>query len=317
MAVPANTATTFTTEALREDLAPILSIISPTDTPFCTMARRGKAKAVTHEWITDELKPANGDNKRLQGDDSTREAATTGRRLTNETQIMAKEPSVSGTMEAVDSVGGHNKLAYQRMLRIKELKRDMEARATSASPKVKAAPNVEGELAGFETWVTNSSRGTGGADPAGDGSDAPTAGTNRPFTEALLKEVSEKVWQEGGNPQLLMVNGRQKQAVSGFAGIATTTTNVTATRENTNVHILGAADVYQGDFHTLKVVPNRFMSPNSAHLVEQDKWRMAYLRPVKNKPLAKTGDSDVELINAEFTLVSVHPEANGIVADLQ
>jgi hypothetical protein len=49
MAVPSNTVVTSSRVGVREDLSDMIYDISPTDTPFLTMAKKGSASARYHE----------------------------------------------------------------------------------------------------------------------------------------------------------------------------------------------------------------------------------------------------------------------------
>ena len=53
--------------------------------------------------------------------------------------------------------------------------------------------------------------------PAG----AITDGTQRTFTEVILKAALELVWTNGGDPDCVMVGPKNKILASAFAGIAT------------------------------------------------------------------------------------------------
>jgi hypothetical protein len=76
-------------------------------------------------------------------------------------------------------------------------------------------------------WIrTNVDVGATGANPAAPNpfpAAGRTDGTQRAFTETILKNVIQLAWAAGGSPSSLMVNGPQKQVVSGFGGIATRT----------------------------------------------------------------------------------------------
>lgn len=315
MAVPAETVQTNTRVGIREDLTDLITNISPTEYPvMSTMPTGKKATNVNHEWQTDELAAADGDNKHLQGDDSTGEASPATVRLGNYTQIMKKVASVSETANTVNTAGRTSELAYQVAKKAEELKRDMETRIAGASPKAAPTDSVEGELAGVECWLTNSSRGNTGTDPSPvDGSDAPGDGTQRAFTEAMLKAVHKTCWDEGGNPTVLVVGSFNKQAASGFSGIAT------QYRDNQQVGaatIIAAADIYVGDFGQISIVPSRFSRARSALLLEPRRWEINYLRNPRNRPLARTGDALRRDVVVEFTISCLAPKANGIVADL-
>jgi hypothetical protein len=45
-------------------------------------------------------------------------------------------------------------------------------------------------------------------------------------------------------------------------------------------------------------------------------WKIATLRPMQTKELARTGDSEKRQLVVEYTLEACAPAANGIVADL-
>jgi hypothetical protein len=112
MAVPTNTLLTFSAVGNREDLLDKITNISPTDTPFTTMAGTATANGVFHEWQTDSLAAA-AQNAQLQGDDVTFAAASPTVRVGNRTQISRKEVIVSGTQEAIDKAGRNSEIVYQ------------------------------------------------------------------------------------------------------------------------------------------------------------------------------------------------------------
>jgi hypothetical protein len=173
-------------------------------------------------------------------------------------------------------------------------------------------------LGGLQAWLnSNYDGGTDGV--AGNlGTTARTNGTNRTFTETLLKTVIKEVYASGGNPKVLMVNPAHKQLVSAFAGIAAQRFMAPS---NTPTTIVAAADVYMSDFGTVSVVPNRFMtSTNScddvAFIVDPDMAAIAYLRPFQTNELAVTGDNETTQLLCEFTLEVKNQAAHGILADL-
>lgn len=318
MAVPTNTVQTFAMIGIREDLSDVITNIAPMDTPFYSMCRKGKTGSRTPEWQKDSLAAADKTNATIEGDDVTADAATHPERVKNVVQLMDKSISVSSTGQAVNTAGRANELNYQTMKKSKELKRDMEARLTQNDASVLGAAGTAGELGGMESWIeTNTSRGGSGADGgfnSGTGIvDAPTDGTQRAYTETLLKAVIKDVWTEGGSPSTIMVGGSNKQVGSGFAGIAT------QYRENSGMKqatILGAADVYVSDFGEHRVVPNRFNRDRTAAVLTPSTWEVKFLQPFRRDKLAKTGHNDKRLLSAEFTLCCKEEKANGVVADL-
>lgn len=312
MAQPTNTFDQFDSIGNREDLSDMIYNIAPTETPFMNGIKKGSCSNTLHEWQTDSL-TAVAANAQIAGDDISGDAVTPTVRLNNRTQISRKSVTIAGTLEAVDRAGRKREMAYQMAKSSKELKRDMENALIGVNnAKVTGNSTTAAELASVESWIaTNTSKGATGADPTGDGTDARTDGTQRVFTEAMLTDVLSKCFTEGGNPDTLMVGAFNKGKVSGFSGNADSVQHV-----NTDSKVINNVDVYVGDFHTLKVVPNRFSRSRSAYVLEMSMWSLDFLRPFTQFDLAKTGDSEKKALVVEYTLASKQEKASGIIADL-
>ena len=318
--LPTNTVQTFALVGIREDLSDIISNISPTESPFYSMCRKGKTKSRTPEWIIDSLAAATSTNKQIEGYDVEGETGTTPVRVKNIVQLMDKVVSVSTTAQAVDTAGRSSELKYQVAKRGQELKRDIEASITRNNASVVGNASTAGQLGSAESWIeTNVDRGATGADGgfnSGTGVvDAPTDGTARAATEAQLKAVIRDCWSAGGDPSVVMVGPFNKQAYSAFAGIATQYKD-NGGRSMSRAVILGAADYYVSDFGEHKIVPNRFSRDESALVLDPKLWEIKFLQPFKTTPLAKTGHNDKRLLSVELTLCCKNEAGNGIVADL-
>lgn len=324
MAVPSNTFQTYAAKGIREDLANVIYNISPAETPFISNAGKETVSNTYYEWQVDSLASVNTSNAAVEGDDATLEASTPTRRVGNYTQISTKSVVIAGTLEAVDKAGRRSELAYQLAKKSKELKRDMEAIAVGAQAASAGDSSTARTTAGFEAWLrTNTSRGTGGANPTLSGTtngypnaaptDASTA-NQRTFTEALLKTMVKQVYTNSvSQPPILMVGPFNKQTVSSFAGIAVNRYQITTPKAGA---IIGAADVYVSDFGEISVVPNRFQRERSALGFNPEYASIVTLRNFQQNELAKTGDSEKRQLLVEWG-VKVHNEAaHGIVADL-
>lgn len=314
MGQPSGTWETYDAVGIREDLSDMIYNISPTETPFFSACAKTKASNTLHEWQTDALAAASTSNAVVEGDDATIDASVATVRLGNYTQIMDKVASVSGTNEAVDSAGNSTSMSYQIAKRSKELKRDIEATLLANQAKDAGAGNggTARKFGSVLSWIaTNDNFGGGsGASPTGNGSDARTDGDQRAFTEAQLKTVLQSTWTAGGEPDTIMVGGFNKQAFSGFTGGAT------KFDKSEDKKLTAAIDVYESDFGTLKVKPNRFMRTRDCLVLDMEYWKVAWLRPIKTWPLAKAGDTDKQQILGELTLVSGNEKASGGVFDL-
>jgi len=298
----------------REDLTDIIYNISPTETPFMSSIGKTKATAVYHEWQTDSLAAATTANAAIEGADATSATLSPTVRLGNYTQIIQKTVQVSGTLDTVNKAGRKSEKAYQLAKASAELKRDLETILLANQGRSAGSSTIARKLGSILSWIkTNSDVGSGGADPATIGVSTRTDGTQRTFTEALLKTVVSEVFVSGGSPKILMVGAAGKQKVSSFAGIAAQRYMAPG---NTPTTIIGAADVYMSDFGTMSVVPNRFMRTRDALVLDPEYAALAYLRPFQTNDLAKVGDSENTQILAEVTLEVKNEAAHGIIADL-
>ncbi len=313
MSTPTNTFTTYSAKGNREDLSDVIYRIDPTDTPFVSGVDKTKATAVSHDWQTQALASASTSNAVLEGDDAVTDAATPTVRLSNVCQISDKVARVTGTQQVVEHAGRDDEMDYQVLLKGLELKRDMEAIVLTNQAKATGDATTARTLASVLSWIkTNTDFGATGADPsAADGTGTRTDGTQRAFTEALLKTVLNEIWASGGNPDTLMLGGFNKQVASSFVGRGT------PTEDTKSKKITAAVDVYESDFGTLKIVPNR-NNPRTrdALILQMDMWALSYLRNMKTVPLAKTGDSERKQLICEYTLESRNEKASGGVFDL-
>lgn len=301
----------------REDLSDVIYNISPTDTPLLNTLARGKATAVYHEWQSDSLASATTANAAVEGADASDATMSPTTRLGNYTQIVQKTIKISGTLESVDKAGRKSEKSYQLAKASSELKRDIETILTANQGRSAGDASTARTMGAMLSWIktnTNKSSGTtAGVDPTTIGVSTRTDGTQRAFTETILKDVVQKVYSSGGNPKILMVGPFQKQAVSAFAGIAAQRFMAPADAPTT---IIGAADVYMSDFGTMSVVPNRFMRTRDALVLDPEYAAVAYLRPFATNELAKAGDAEKTQILAELTLEMRNEAAHGIAADL-
>ena len=310
MAQPTNTFDTYDSVGEREDLSDVIYSISPTDTPFISSAAKTKATAVLHEWQTDALAAAVTNNAVIEGDEATLDAVSPTSRLSNSSQIMDKTVVITGTQEAVDKAGRASELAYQIAKKAKELKRDMEATVTGNIAEVTGGSSTARKMGTLGSWIeTNDVFGAGGASGTA-GNTARTDGTQRAFTEAQLKSVIKSVWNEGGEPSMIMVGPFNKQKLSGFTG------NSTRFDAGADATLDTSVDVYASDFGQLQVVPNRFSRDRDAYVLDMNYFAIAFLRDFSMHELSKTGDSEKRQLLVEATLESRNEKASGLVADL-
>ena len=319
MAIVTNTFTKYSAVGIREDLANVIFNISPQTTPFISnMTKKKTVKNTFFEWQTDSLAAAAA-NHHIDGDDlASFTAVSPTVRLGNYTQISRKDFVIADNLSgAIDEAGRRSEVAYQLAKKGDELKRDMEHNLCGLSHAANGgSASVARKTAPLTSWLTsNTSNGTGGANPTLSGgvpNAAPTDGTQRAMTEAMLKSVVQSMYSNGGDPKFLMVGPHVKTVVSGFAGIAAQRYQA----PDGPTTIIGAADVYVSDFGSISVVPNRFSRARDAYVIDPDMVEMATLRPIQSEELAKTGDAQKHMLLAELGLQVNNEAGLGVIRDL-
>jgi hypothetical protein len=319
MTVPSNTIQNVARVGTREDLSDKIAELFPDDCPFMGAIGKGKATATKTEWQTDTLTAANATNAKIQGDDLANESRANTVRVGSFTQISTKVVGVSSTVEATAKAGRKSELAREIMKAGRELRTDMEKRSSGNYASVAPTASVAGQTAGALAWFTTNTSLAGAGSPANGGFnsgtgvvDAATNGTQRAYTETLLKTVLQSIWAAGGNPKLVITSGTQKQTAAAFAGLAT------QRREtgNKKATIVAGADMYVSDFGEVQFVPSRFSSTRDALIVDPDYWEIASLDPLSVEDLAKTGLSTRKMLAVEWALKCLNEAASGAVRDL-
>jgi hypothetical protein len=315
MAVPSNTIQNVARVGVREDLDEKIAELFPDETPFINAIGRHTIRNTYSEWQTDTLAAANEANAKIQGDDLTNDSRANTSRVGNHTQIFTKVVGASTTVEWTDKAGRKSELARELMKSGREIRTDIEKRAVGNYASVAAAAGVAGLFGGAQAWLTsNVSRGAGGANGGFSAGivAAATNGTQRSYTETLLKGVLSSIWSAGGNPKMVIQSGAAQQVSSTFPGIADQRREV----GNKSATIVGAADVYVGDFSRVAFVADRFADARSALVVDPEYWDLGVGEPMTPFDLAQTGLAKRKGLRTEVTLRCLNQAASGVVADL-
>jgi hypothetical protein len=321
MANPVGTFATYQQIGNREDLTDMIYRISPTEVPFTSSAARSKATNTKHEWQTDKIDAAVATNQRAEGDAASNTTVTPTTRVLNYCEIGRYDFEISGTAQTVNQAG-RKEMAFQLVKYGLRLKRDMESALSGANGFVSGATGTARVSASLESWLstnwtTQCASPTSAASTGyitGTGTTAPVdATTVVTVTEANVKAIIAQCWQQGGEPDTILVGKYNKVKVSGFSGILA---NNIFQQAGGQAKIVAAADAYVSDFGTLKVIPSRFNRDRTLCILDMNYWAVAYLRPFQSTELAIRGDSSERMILAEYTLESRNEAASGKVTDL-
>lgn len=308
MAAPTGTYLTSAAIGNREDLSDAIYRISPTQTPFLNLASKGKATHTLHEWQTQDLASAAA-NAQAEGDNASAKTVTPTVRLASRTQISTKTVIVSNSQQAMNPAGRKDEMGYQLALASLELKRDMEFGLTQNRVGTSSPRSVKG----LPCWIgDNVDTGASYVAPVYTSTDGTTNtdGTQIAFTESRLKNVLQKIYTAGGEPDVIMLPPLAKQTFSTFTG------NATRFDKSEDGKLFASIDVYVSDFGEIKAVPNRFQRVRDVFILQSDKWAVAYLRPFTTIELATTGDAMQRELVVEYALEARAPKANGAVYDI-
>jgi len=282
---------TYDDEAMREDLLGVLTNLTPTETQLVSGLGVSKASNIHHEWLMDTLNAVKV-NAYIEGTDASYADLTHPTRLTNTCQIFREAFKVSDTEKSVNTAGFSDRYAYEATKALKELKNDMEyalMRGTIVCGDATAAART---LRGIKYSLS-----------------LITAQSGVSLTEAILNDYLQNVWAEGTEVNALYGGMYLKRKISAF------TANSTMNLDAKDRRLVNAIDIYQADAARLvKLFAHRYVyvsGDTNYDLVgiNEDLFRVAYLRKPFTRELAKTGDAEKGEVGCECTLENLHYNA--------
>ncbi|MGH9822604.1 MAG: SU10 major capsid protein [Blastocatellia bacterium] len=307
----------------------------PEDTWAVSNLGKVEATQTYHEWLSQGLLAA-ASNIQLEGDDAAFTALTAPSRFGNDLQILSKTFLVSDSLEAAKKAGRGSEVARGAMVKMRELKRDMEYAITRNQVSSVGTATTGRHFAGMETWIggflanafvgttvtastaimstTTANTCTTPALTSGKPSTAPTDGTTTAtLTNTNLNLALQGAWSNGGDPSVILATANNKTAIDAFTSIATRFVDVDAATQSP---IIGAANVYVSDFGRHTVVLHRYVRTVTLLCIDPNYWAIAFLRRPMARELARTGDGTKYQIITECTLVARNWQASAKVVAL-
>jgi len=314
---------------IREDVMEKIWDISKIPLPFTDMIGTGSHGNEHKEWTQDALQAVSTTNKTVDGADIDQDDTNTGLRVGNHSQTSVKEVKVSTRAVESNVIGRANELSYQVMMRQQELKRDMEAQMLTNLVSIPGTDSVAGQSAGLNAWIaTNAIGGLGfaaGGFNTGTGIvDAATLGTAEALTEEKVRDVAQSVYQEGGDPTIMMCVPKVARGFSSYlfdetARVATLTAE---TNQKGPAKAVGSVSTFIGDFGlVLEITPNRLQQDvaadtSTAFLLDTSHLEQSFLHAPRVESLAKTGLSDKRLMSVDYTLCVGNEKGLGAINDI-
>lgn len=282
---------TYDDAANREDLLDIITNLDYKEYQLTSGLSTGTADNILHQWLKDTLKTP-GTNAYAEGTDASYQDRTDPTRLTNWTQIVRIPFSVSDTERRVVSAGFNDRYTYESTKAMKEWKQDLEFAVLRGSMAC-GTGSAARQMKGIKNWVSNS-----------------TAPSGVSLTETMLNDYLQNVWEDGTQVNAIYAPIYLKRKISGFT--AGTTKFTTADDKR----LTNAVDVYQADAASMvKLFKHRFMSGQSGDInydllgINEEFFRVDYLRKPSIRELAKTGDATNGEIVGEATVAALHNDA--------
>ncbi len=316
----------------REALSNFISMITRDEAPFLSSIGKGKAKAILHEWQTDEL-DSPGSNSVAEGAAYSTVSTAQGNepvrtRLGNYTQINSKTVEVTGTKRAVDQAGVADEYAYQLKKRGTELKRDQEFDVVGSWNDSNGSGTRT--MGGYHSFVNDAtikdvSANSGYAAPTTKGiGDAGvltrgTADANLIELElSHVDDVMQSVYENGGKATTLMVSPKNRRLFSSKSQAAASNVRRNIDDEG---KLRQSVEFYESDFGTIKVVPNYIMglgtqADTSAFVYDPQWFNFATLRPLHETEVGQVGDSTIGQIVEEATLEVRNPNGSGLIVGI-
>ncbi len=312
---------------VRESFTDVIYNISPTEVPLQANVGRGDTDNTLHEWQIDELATPDGNNAAVDGADFGADSSSSAARIGAFAQISIKYLAVSRRANIVNKAGRRSELAYQIAKKGKELRRDVETIACANQATRQGNSTTAALSPGLGAWLkTNTARGATGTDPAlsnttfGQPTTAAGDGTIRALAESTMLGILGECYDQGGNPNMIMVGRQVKQNFSNY--MFTANARIATQRQDQGpanrggVSVVGAVDVYVSDFTVLDVVPNRFQRERDLWVLDTEYWEITYLDGYKTETIAKIGDAERRHILVDWLLCSKNEAASGVVADI-
>lgn len=332
--------TTYNIAGIREDLTDFLTILEPEDTPKLSMFNKSpRPTSYYQEWQVDNLFPPNFSGVLEGVDASTFDNAAENRaRIGNYVQKFWRKWAVSDIVEAADVAGISNEVANAKMKKLREIKRDIEAAIGSDNEMQADNGSVPYLFRGLGMWIggtqTVHAVPTAYVTPTNSLNNTATAS----LTETNFNTVFQSIYEQNGGKRAYTLTAGSNlkkyislfQRVTGASGTTQTYQVVQAAEQHEiDLHV----DLYNGDFHTVTIVPDLFNGllsqsqgasgtvgtsfPHSnqsrarGYVIDPDLVGIGYMIGLNNQELPDQGAGRRGLIKTVLTLMVKNPKGLG------
>ena len=314
--------------AIREDLADFVANIDPFETPLTVVLPRTETNSTLHEWLQDVLRSRNTRGI-VEGRDWQAPAHVAPTRENNHTEIFGDDVAVSKTVKKINPAGFSDFYSYEVEKKMKSVMIDVEVALMSSATSGTGSSSTGRVMKNLEDFITTTAKlasfYTGGSVTGTDGSNAGI------FAVADVNRTLNDIWDQGGNTDLLVMDGAYKRQFSEFSGAGASAGSNVRNILATDKKLVVGIDVYDSDFGLIPIQLNRW-SPQATNtttatasatdvsgrvwFLQRSMVRLAYLRPFEHDLMGTRGDSIAGQITGELTLEVGNEAALGVFKEI-
>lgn len=222
----------------------------------------------------------------LEGADVSGDISRPRARKTNFLQIFKKDIIISGTVQAVQQLGGiSDEMDYQRTQRLRESLRDLE----KAVIRGKTSLNTLGSSSAFRTMDGILARIT---------TNVGTFTAVASMGPSELNDLIQLAWDQGGTDlDLIVADAGMKKQIDSF-----NSTRIDVMNRDTR--FMNQVSVFEGTFGEHEVLLGRWMPANSLMVVSTQRVHVVPMRgrSFRFVPVSRTGDAEKGMVLGEYTV---------------
>lgn len=268
--------------ATRESLWDTIVIINPRETYVATSSEQISVGDVVHSWPQKSTRSVTG-RASVQGADPTYDNTDTTR-ASNVTQIIQIGYELTGSRAGAPNAVGGDPMAAEKREAMSTWKNELEFSLVRGSLNT-GNDSTASRAKGLKYFASTLA----------------TLESGKSLDESKYNAYMGNAWDQGIEIDTVLVGRVHKQRISGFT--AGSTKNVDA-EEST---LYGRVDIYDGDWGRQRIMKHRYVWQSGDNQYDFLAYESSYVkvgvyRPVKNEPLAKTGDAERGQTIGEYTL---------------
>jgi len=329
------------TQGAREDLANLLRMVEPMQTPLFSTLKQSKApKATLTEWLVDTVAdPAisgviDGQDLDLfhvsvgSGADFS-DLINSRARLGNRVQTIRRAYAVSRQAQLVDVAPGENLMAASKAKALIELKRDIETAIGSTNDQSAGTSSAGATFAGLGTWTNPAATGNTFDTSAKQGFRSVTnsrhdVSSNSGLTESQFRAVLQAVYEASGSKGdfSLYAGPNIVNYVSDFSRAAVANATYNFEQDVSGGSIRLSVIEFISDYGLVKVIPDLFLGrasgapgtavPDASYLIPNDDTvSLKFLENIVTENLPDLAAGPRAFVEAMLTLCVTNPRALG------